>query len=194
MTINNFFSNLVAGFVGAALLFSGAWLFGAFDSEVVVTNEGETTVVTGPEGPQGPRGFGGARGADGSDGSKGAVGAQGPQGPAGSNSSVDIATLADEVADELEDRETRLSVTFSGGDGNTTKTLEIDESATYEFTINNYSSGDFYVSLEDEDDEIFPLLDSEGHISTKVIRYMEEGTWTLRISSEGDWMVKVKQL
>lgn len=192
----NWFYNFLAGIIGAVVLVGGAFMFGIFEAEVIV-NEGETTIVEGPDGPkgdQGVRGYTGSKGDAGSKGDTGSVGPMGPIGLTGANAYINISDLADEVADELEDRETRLSITYSDGDGNHTRTFEIDESDTYEFQIRNFASNDFYVSLEDEDGEIFPLLDTEGHISTKVIRSLDEGTWTLHVSSEGDWSVRVRQL
>lgn len=179
-----FMANLVAGILGAFLVFGGAWGLGAFENDIIV-EEGEVITVTGD---QGIRGYTGAAGVT------GPQGLVGPRGPQGDSTSVDIEALADAVVDELEDREDRINVTFTGGSGDKTKTLVILEDDSYEFKFRKYTSGDFEVSLEDEDGNVTELLDTTGHVNTEDVRHLEEGVWTIHISSEGSWKIEVEQL
>jgi len=186
------------GLLGAAVLLGGAWLFGAFDAEVVEAPVG-TGVEVAVEGDQGPRGFQGQgpRGFQGPAGVTGPVGPQGPAGavgPAGSSTDIDLNDLADAVADELEDREDRIEVTFTGGSGNKERTLVILEDDTYEFSFRKYTLGDFEVTLEDEDNNVIELIDTDGHVNTEDTRFLDDGEYILHISSEGSWRIEVEQL
>jgi hypothetical protein len=184
MTLKSFLLNLAIAILGALIVFGGAWLAGAFENDIVV-EEDEILLV---EGPQGPRGYAGPVGPQGPAGPAGAVG------PKGADAVIDIEDLADAVVDELEDREDRIDVRFTGGAGDTVKTFEVLDDDSFEFTFRKYTAGDFEVSLEHEDGDIIELLDTTGHVNTEDTRFLDEGEWTLYISSEGSWRIDVEQL
>lgn len=186
-------ANLATGFVGAAILFGGAWLFGAFDNDIVV-EEGEIAIVEGPAGPAGARGPAGVAGPQGPAGPAGLVGPRGLVGPSGTAPTFNLKALATAVADELEDREDRFETTYSGGSGDFTKTFNVSDDGTYEFRFRKYTLGDFEVSLEDEDGDVTELLDTTGHVNTEDARALDDGTWKLHVSSEGNWIIEVEEL
>lgn len=191
MTLQHWLQNVVAGVLGALIIFGGAWGFGVFDNEVVVDQEGETTVITGPEGPRGPRGYAGPAGPK---------GPAGPQGPAGTNANVNIVAIADQVADELEDRAQKIDVTFTGTTGTSTQSFSAPKDGDYKFVLKKIGggqSGTFYVDVENDGRTVVLINTTGPYGPTLFTRDLKEGNVEINVTSDGsgsEWTVEVEQL
>ncbi|NHZ84756.1 MAG: hypothetical protein GWP19_02625, partial [Planctomycetia bacterium] len=94
---------------------------------------------------------------------------------------------------EIEDRDNQITFAFNGENGNYTFEFEITDEDNYEFTMKHFGSGDFDVSIEDEDGNVTTLIDTSGHISSVDTETMNEGTYTIRISADNEWSVGIEE-
>lgn len=149
--------------------------------------------VVAPEAVVGEKGETGARGPVGATGPMGPIGPTGPQGPAGKDATVDIKALARAVSDEIDRLEDLLSVTISGGAGDTVHNLVITEEASYNINTLHFGSGDIVVSLEKATGGIVTLVNTEGHVDADTTLVLKTGTHKVHVSSTGTWVVEVEQ-
>ncbi len=140
---------------------------------------------TGEQGEQGLRGFTGV-------GSQGPVGKDGV-GKDGKDAVVDIDAITSAVIDEIEDRDNQVTFAFSGEGGDYASEFDVADTDSYKFAIKHFGSGDFDASIEDEDGNVSTLIDTSGHLSFVDTRTLEEGTYTVRVSADGNWSVEIEE-
>ena len=187
-TIKNSIAGLVAGVIASAGLVG-----------IVELSRADIDIPEAIKGEQGDRGDRGARGVEGSQGSQGVAGKAGKDGKDGEDgkdgklANINMDKLADDVADLLDDRDENAIVTFGGNGGDYALEFDIEDDGDYVFTLTHYGSDDFDVSLEDEDGFLYSLVDTEGHINIDKERELEEGTYILRVSADGEWAAEVHE-
>lgn len=181
--MNKIVISLVASLVVIALSASALFFSLTAEKKIVETGVQGIAGIAGEKGEQGLRGYQGIPGVKGDKGDKG---------DAGANAVVDYNLLSTKVADILADREDQPLFLTDGGVGNFTRSFTVEDAGEYHITLSHWGIGDFKVSLVDEDNNVVVLIDTEGHIKTVDTRNLDEETYTLRISSTGDWEVEVE--
>ena len=196
--MNDKLKNIIAGGVAGLLLGGGGALgVGALQDDSVALLPEDFNIedyinvedLVGENGLRGPVGAAGPGGNDGADGMDGEDGADGID---GKSFSFDLGELTDAVVDEIEDREDRVTFAFSGNSGNYSFEFEAD-SDNYKFEIKHFGSGDFDVSIEDEDGNVTTLVDIDGHVSYTDTRSLSDGEYTIRVSADGNWSVEITE-
>ena len=165
--------------VALALIVAIGGGFAAFGGDAEPT----PVPVDGDQGPRGPRGPAGPS----------VVGPQGPAGSDGADAVVDFDELVDSVLDEIADREAPITYGFSGDDGDYSYGFVVENEETYIISARHFGSGDFDLSIEDEDGNVSTLIDSSGHLGYSDTRVLSEGEYLIRVSASGDWEVDIEE-
>ena len=139
---------------------------------------------------KGERGLTGLRGPIGPIGLTGKIG---KSGIGGKDASINIKKLTDSVVDEIEKRATAIVIDFNGESGDSTLNFEIETAGTYKVTLRHSGAGDFVVSYTDKDDNLYSIIDTEGHIITSKTIDLGISEYTLLVSADGDWSVELKE-
>jgi hypothetical protein len=185
----NIMGGLIAGIIGAGLLV-GVVELTRKPIDIPTAIKGEV----GEKGETGARGATGAQGLQGLPGATGVAGKDGKDGKDGVNgkdaSSVSITTLAKAVKIEL-DRDI-LDVTFTGDEGDSSRSLTITEDGTYDLVLTHFGSGAFDVSVKKSDGNLVNLLARTGHTNAEISHFFAKGSYTLYVSATNDWVAKVE--
>ena len=185
----NIMGGLIAGLIGAGLLV-GIVELTRKPIDIPTAIKGET----GEKGEAGVRGATGAQGAQGLPGAAGLPGKDGKDGKDGVNgkdsATVNITTLAKAVKVELD--RSILDVSFSGDEGDSSRSLTITEDGTYDMVLTHFGSGAFDVSVKKSDGNLVNLLARTGHTNAEISHYFVKGSYTLYVSATNDWAVKVE--
>lgn len=181
--IKNSVAGLIAGVIASAGLVGVVELTRA-DIDIPEAIKGE-------QGDKGTRGVAGIQGAAGPAGKAGKDGKDGAGGKDGKAAVINMDKLADNVADILDEREDASVVNFGGNSGSYALEFEIEDAGSYDFVLTHYGSGDFDVSLEDEDGFLYSLVDAQGHINITKSRVLDKATYILRVSADGEWLAEV---
>ena len=179
--------NIVIAVLAVLLVGGGGWVLMPDDTpiEPVVPVDG----IDGKDGNRGNRGPAGIAGP---------MGPQGPQGMSiagadGADAVIDLTSLVDTVINEIEDREDRVTFGFVGEHGDYSYSFVVEDDDMYEFTIRHFGSGDFDVSIEDENGNVSTLVDSNGHLSYNDSRVLSEGDYIVKVSADGSWEVEIEE-
>lgn len=184
--LKNLWAGLFAGAI-TSLLVSGMMLAIWAPTKVEVG-------ITGPQGEQGIRGPSGSAGNAGPMGPMGPVGPKGEQGVAGSSSSINMNQLANQVRDLL-DNHNFLDVTVNGHSGNSTRTISLNESADFKFTVTHFGTDDYAVSVQKSGsgNPLVNISSGTGQVSTSIVKSLPAGTYTVYVAASADWTVRVEQ-
>lgn len=191
-------SSAIALVLAVVVTFTGFTLQKDIDIDAI-TQEAASLVdvpdiLRGDTGLVGAQGLIGLTGLVGDDGADGVDGLNGSDGQNGADAVIDIDEITTAVLNEIAHRDNLADYSFSGATGNFDRSLTIDANGTFTFTLKHFGTGDFVVTYEDVDANLFGLVDTSGHSIEISTVSLDEGVYTLHISADSDWFIEIVQI